>query len=194
MKILLEQHEIEQALIQYIGQQGLPIAGNHIKVTLVADKELTAAIEITGKPSLVSNTGPIVRAAVADPEETEPSEEPDPDRDALKAELDKLGIEYPPKTRTSTLVTLLEEAKAAASAEEKCVDCTTSNVFGETVGALGETVGAYGVTVKEDAPSDEDTPIFGQNAEPPAQPKKEAPPFDVPGTEAPDDDTPLFGA
>lgn len=186
MKILLEQHEIEQALIQYIGQQGLPIAGNHIKVTLVADKELTAAIEITGKPSLVSNTGPIVRAAVADPEETEPSEEPDPDRDALKAELDKLGIEYPPKTRTSTLVTLLEEAKAAASAEEKRIDCTTSNVFGETAGAHGAT--------EEDATSDEDTPIFGQNAEPPAQPKKEAPPFDVPDAEAPDDDMPLFGA
>lgn len=50
MQILLNQREIETALVEYIGSQGITISGKHIEVTLTAGRApngMSATVDIS---------------------------------------------------------------------------------------------------------------------------------------------------
>lgn len=111
MQITLNQKEIEEALVDYVGNQGISLSNRHINVSLVAGKELTAAIQISKE----AITAP---AKIQEPLTGEPTvSAEDLDRETLKAELDRRGIEYAPKAHTPTLQSLLDEAQAKEEAE-----------------------------------------------------------------------------
>ena len=100
------------------------------------------------------------------------------------SELDRLGIEYAPKARTTTLEDLLEDALAKQAKAQTDVQFAPAQAV----------VAAASVTEapKEGAPLFGG--IFGAPAEPepvaPKEPVKETPPFDVDD----DDNRPLFGS
>lgn len=184
MKITLDQKEIEQALVAFVSGQGICIADKNIAVTLIAGKELTAAIDISGgatqalvaAPVMSQEAAPVFGQIVEAASTTAAgTEDNDPDREAIKASLDKMGIVYLPKARTATLVALYEDAKAAR-----------------------EVMPAQPVT-EAPAPAQEVENVFGNVfGAPAAEPVKEEPPFDVTSPvikeeEELDDDRPLFG-
>lgn len=210
MKITLDQNEIEQALVSFVSNQGICIADKKIMVTLLAGKELTAAIEISHgiskpaspvvqrppEPAPVFGTPEIPQptAAAVTPPIHEEEEDGGQDREAIKAELDKLGIAYQPKARTATLIALLEEAKAGKPSPTVS-EAEEGPMFGQT--ETEPAVPQEGPAAPaQSAPVDDDLPLFGSAAAPPAQPeaaKKEdtAPPFDLDTAE---EEKPLFGS
>lgn len=125
MRISLNKEEIQQAIINYVGSQGISISGRRIAVCLETNgNDIRAGLEITDPEVSYEQTAQDVVPEYPDAQATEAptpekaDESPEIDREAVKAELDQLGVEYAPKAHTSTLVTLLEEAKAAAKVKE----------------------------------------------------------------------------
>jgi len=167
MKITLDHAEIDQALIDFVRKQGLNVKAGDIQIT-VKDGQISAALATT---FLTAVAVPVEAAPVSVPASipvvTEPAEEGD--REVLKAELDKLGIEYAPKARTATLQSLLEEAQASNKESAPFIPKEdTSALFGESA--------AVTASSEEPPPFDVETPV--------------AP---VTATEEIDDDKPLFG-
>lgn len=57
MKIMLTTEEIEEALVNFVGNQGITITGKKTEVTLIAGRApngMTASIDITGQGESVS--------------------------------------------------------------------------------------------------------------------------------------------
>lgn len=167
MKITLDHEEIDQALIDFVRKQGLDVKAGDIQIK-VQDGQISASLATTfltsidpATPVAVAPKSSCCKAPVVETHEEEP------DREVLKAKLDKLGIEYAPKARTATLQSLVDEAS-------------------------GQQEFNFDAAKTEDT-SDS---IFGQ-AEPPIEAAaEESPPFDTDTkpVEEPDDDKPLFGA
>lgn len=186
VQIVLDQKEIEKALLSHIGHLGISLANKHVSVTLVPGKELSAAISISGEPvtstSVAAPVGPAVQTASIPAPAPKVEETVDLNRDRIKAELDRRGIEYAPKAHTPTLQGLLEEAQAKEAAANQFAAAPTS-----APAVVVE-------TTQEDAPLFGGGGIFGAPAEPvpatPKEPVKETPPFDVDD----DDNRPLFGS
>jgi len=170
MKITLEHNEIDQALIDFVRKQGLNVKAGDIQIT-VKDGQISAALATTFLTAAAVPTETVSVPTAEVPQFGSPVVEED-DREVLKAELDKLGIEYAPKARTATLQSLLEEAQASHKEPAPTIPKEdTSALFGESAAA----------TV-----SSEDPPPFevGTLATPVAP---------ITATEEIDDDKPLFG-
>lgn len=168
MQIILTQKEIETALVDFVGGQGIPLQGKHINVDLIAGKELSASISVSGEskaqPAATATAEPEPTPVFATPEPT--TSEPDDDnvdRDKLKAILDTNGIFYAPKARTATLVTLVDEIDDSAKAEDTPAESPakpTTNIFAPEA-QDDPPFNLKDASVEEDAPVDDDKPLFG---------------------------------
>lgn len=112
MKITLEHEEIDQALIDFVRKQGLNVSAGDIEIK-VQDGRISASVA-TRFLTAAATTPSVPVAAEPTPTHNPVPEVEDADREAMKTQLNKLGIEYAPKARTATLQSLLEEAQAAA--------------------------------------------------------------------------------
>lgn len=178
MQITLNQKEIEKAIVDFVCGQGVPLGNRDVAIKLTVDKELSAAIVIssdTFSQGFTSNTAASPEKFPVDSSaprptpvySTEVDAETD-DREAIKAELDALGIAYAAKAHTPTLKALLEEAKATKTAYPVPAEEATASIFG-------------GNAKQPTAPAEE-PPFDTDNTEQAA-----------PATEEELDDKPLFG-
>lgn len=181
MQITLNQKEIEKAIVDFVCGQGVPLGNRDVAIKLTVDKELSAAIIIssdTFSQGFTSTSG-----TPAPPDKTPwegASPEPAPvfgtadtdteadDREAIKAELDALGIAYAAKAHTPTLRALLEEAKAAKTVVPAPEENATAGLFSGNTGEPTETAEEppFGTdNVESAAPTTEeeldDKPLFG---------------------------------
>lgn len=171
-QVALNESDIKEAILAHIAAKGISTSGS-ASVELVHGDSLSAKVDISSDAGATAATKPINQKAE------------DADREAMKTELDALGIEYAPRARTATLQDLLETARASSGTEEG-----TSPVFGD------QAVETEPETTGQDTGS-----MFGGDTEQ----EKEDPPFETtkePETETAsgengensEDDRPLFGA
>lgn len=107
MKITLDHAEIDQALTDYVRNQGLNVNPGDIEIE-VGDGKISASMA----------TSFLMPAAPQEADKQDGAVE-DLDREELKTRLDQRGVTYAPKARTSTLQTLVEEtAPVEAETEE----------------------------------------------------------------------------
>ena len=178
MQITLNQKEIEKAIVDFVCGQGVPLGNRDVAIKLTVDKELSAAIVIssnTFSQGFTSNTAASPEKLPVDSSAPGPApvfgaevDTETDDREAIKAELDALGIAYAAKAHTPTLKALLEEAKATKTAYPVPAEEETASMFG-------------GNTEQPTAPAEE-SPFDTDNTEQAA-----------PATEEELDDKPLFG-
>ena len=187
MQITLNQKEIEKAIVDFVCGQGVPLGNRDVAIKLTVDKELTAAIVIssdTFSQGFTSNTAttpknPLPDVPSSEPKPAQPVATPEPvfgieadtetdDREAIKAELDALGIAYAAKAHTPTLKALLEEAKATKTAYPVPAEEETASMFGwntEQPTALAEETPFDTNNTEQAAPTTEeeldDMPLFG---------------------------------
>ena len=187
MQITLNQKEIEKAIVDFVCGQGVPLGNRDVAIKLTVDKELTAAIVIssdTFSQGFTSNTAttpknPLPDVPSSEPKPAQPVATPEPvfgtevdaetdDREAIKAELDALGIAYAAKAHTPTLKALLEEAKAAKTVVPAPEENATAGLFSGNTGEPTETAEEppFGTdNVESAAPTTEeeldDKPLFG---------------------------------
>lgn len=204
MKITLDHSEIEEAIISFVGSQGIPIADKHVSISLVTDGEdVRANIKVSNEKKTSDHTVKPEPAKPQSPPEPEPvfenKLEPSEniDRERLKKELDQRNIHYAPKARTATLISLLEEAQDAEDSttkEDTPQEESTENVFKANA---EENVSAQETVVEEKEATGN---LFGDSIEEEAEKTStEETPFDTPSEsstkeeEEVDDDKPLFG-
>lgn len=189
MQLLLTQADIEQAIVKYLDASGVQIDGTKVHLNLKASTEsgVTATIDISAGMTVAAaptpapvqasepvnvESAPIVDTVVPAVEEKSSTPEPvgegsadDLDREAIKKELDDRGIEYLPKAHTSTLQSMLDEARLADGTEK---DGPTppqeagDGLFGSPTTV--ETVTEETKTVQEPASEEvaaEEKPLFG---------------------------------
>lgn len=203
MQLTLAQKEIEKAIVDFVAAKGVSLGNTNVHVTLItAAGNVRAIIDIsTGFEDVDQAVAPtqatevIVPVVTAEPpvqqqQAVTPVETDELDRERIKAELDKRGIEYLPKAHTPTLQTMLEDvlskesAQAAQAAAPVAASQTTSNLFGAPVKA-------------DDPPFDIDPPVQAApvHESPFGQPAKSSEPEPVQKEDkVADEEKPLFGS
>lgn len=174
MKLVLDQADVQQAIVDFLDAQGVKIDGANVHVNFIAspDEGMTASIDITpGQAAAVAAAAPVaVPASTPDPTAKVQPENPagdpvdDLDREAIKKELDERGIEYLPKAHTGTLQAMLEEARASdveAPVEDSEPE-SADGLFGNPAPAEDPPFNVDTPEAEKKEEVDEGTPLFGQ--------------------------------